>query len=76
MPVPSFKEDHISQLHALKLLMNKVWQYISSEQGLEARGGRTSNELETILKDQLQVLNTIKYKKRLNEKAVDGGNNS
>ena len=69
MPVPSFKEDHISQLHALKLLMNKVWQYISSEQGLEARGGRTSNELETILKDQL-------HKKRLNEKAVDGGNNS
>lgn len=63
MAVPSFKEDHISQLPALKLLMNMGWQYLSPEQALEARGGRTSNVLlETVLKDQLQVINTIEYK--------------
>ncbi len=63
MEVPSFKEDHISQLPALKLLMNMGWKYLSPEQALEARGGRTSNVLlETVLKDQLQVINTIEYK--------------
>jgi type I restriction enzyme R subunit len=63
MAVPSFKEDHISQLPALKLLMNMGWKYLTPEQALEARGGRTSNVLlETILKDQLQVINTIEYK--------------
>lgn len=63
MAVPSFKEDHISQLPALKLLMNMGWKYLSPEQALEARGGRTSNVLlETILKDQLQMINTIEYK--------------
>jgi type I restriction enzyme R subunit len=63
MAVPSFKEDHISQLPALKLLMNMGWKYLSPEQALEAREGRTSNVLlETILKDQLQIINTIEYK--------------
>src|SRR5690554_7100206 len=63
MAIPSFKEDHISQLPALKLLMNMGWKYLSPEQALEARGGRTSNVLlETILKNQLQVINTIEYK--------------
>lgn len=63
MAVPSFKEEHISQLPALKLLMNMGWKYLSPEQALEARGGRTSNVLlETILKDQLQIINTIEYK--------------
>lgn len=63
MAIPSFKEDHISQLPALKLLMNMGWKYLSPEQALEARGGRTSNVLlETILKDKLHVINTIEYK--------------
>lgn len=63
MAVPSFKEDHISQLPALKLLMNMGWKYLTPEQALEARGGRTSNVLlETILKEQLQNINTIDYK--------------
>jgi type I restriction enzyme R subunit len=65
MEVPSFKEDHISQLPALKLLMNMGWKYLSPEQALEARGGRTSNVLlETILKQQLQTINTIEYKSK------------
>ncbi|QEK52479.1 type I restriction endonuclease subunit R [Pedobacter aquae] len=65
MEVPSFKEDHISQLPALKLLMNMGWKYLSPEQALAARGGRTSNVLlETILKQQLQAINTIEYKSK------------
>lgn len=63
MSIPSFKEDHISQLPALKLLMNMGWQYLSPEQALEARGGRTSNVLlESILKKQLEHLNSVEYK--------------
>ena len=63
MAVPSFKEDLISQLPALKLLMNMGWKYLTPEQALEARARRTSNVLlETILKEQLQVINTIEYK--------------
>lgn len=63
MNTPSFKEDHISQLPALKLLMNMGWKYLTPEQALEARGGRTSNVLlETILKEQLQKINAIEYK--------------
>lgn len=37
MNTPSFKEYHISQLPALKLLMNMGWKYLSPEQALEAR---------------------------------------
>src|SRR5690606_26001067 len=63
MEVPSFKEDHISQLPALKLLMNMGWNYLTPEQALEARAGRTSNVLlETILKEQLYSINSIEYK--------------
>ncbi|MFY0673979.1 MAG: type I restriction endonuclease subunit R [Bacteroidia bacterium] len=63
MPVPSFKEDHISQLPALKLLMNMGWQYLSPEQALAARGSRASNVLlEPILKEQLGQINAIEYK--------------
>ncbi|MFT7032405.1 MAG: type I restriction enzyme R subunit [Cyclobacteriaceae bacterium] len=63
MSTPSFKEDLISQVPALQLLMKMGWNYLSPEQALEARGGRTSNVLlETILKKQLQEINQINYK--------------
>lgn len=65
MLVPSFKEDHISQLPALKLLMNMGWRYLSPEQALEARGGRSSNVLlETVVKKQLKSFNRIEYKQK------------
>jgi len=63
MSVPSFLEDHISQLPALKLLMNMGWKYLTPEQALESRAGRKSNVLlEAILKKQLQKINAIEYK--------------
>lgn len=63
MNTPSFKEDHISQLPALMLLIKMGWNYLSPEQALEARGGRTANVLlEDILSSQLEKINSIEYK--------------
>lgn len=62
---PSFIEDHISQVPALKLLMNMGWKYLSPDEALEARGGRSSNVLlEDILKGQLEKINKIDYKQK------------
>ncbi|MCK9613821.1 MAG: HsdR family type I site-specific deoxyribonuclease [Bacteroidales bacterium] len=63
MEVPSFIEDHISQVPALQLLMKMGYQYLTPDQALDARGGRSSNVLlETILRQQLQKINSIIYK--------------
>ncbi len=63
MEVPSFIEDHISQIPALQLLMKMGYQYLSPDQALDARGGRSSNVLlESVLKQQLQQINSITYK--------------
>jgi type I restriction enzyme R subunit len=65
MQTPSFIEDHISQIPALKLLMNMGWKYLSPDEALAARGGRSSNVLlEDILKDQLEKINKIDYKQK------------
>lgn len=65
MDTPSFIEDHISQIPALKLLMNLGWKYLTPDQALEARTNRTSNVLlEGILKEQLQKINKIEYKQK------------
>lgn len=65
MNTPSFIEDHISQIPALKLLMNMGWKYLSPDEALEARGGRSSNVLlEDILKNQLEKINKIDYKQK------------
>lgn len=63
MELPSFKEDHISQIPALQLLMKLGYRYLTPEEALEARGNRSSNVLlETILKKQLREINRIEYK--------------
>lgn len=65
MDTPSFIEDHISQIPALKLLMNMGWKYLSPDEALTARGGRSSNVLlEDILKIQVQKINKIDYKQK------------
>ncbi|MCX5726853.1 MAG: HsdR family type I site-specific deoxyribonuclease [Candidatus Saganbacteria bacterium] len=61
--IPSFKEDHISQVPALQLLINLGYTYLTPEEALNARGGKTSNViLETIFEKQLHQINTILYK--------------
>jgi len=65
MSTPSFREDYISQLPALKFLMNLGWQYLTPDEALLARNSRVSGVLlENILKDQLQKINTIEYKQK------------
>lgn len=65
MELPSFKEDHISQIPALQMLMKLGYRYLTPEEALEARGNRSSNVLlETILKKQLAAINKIEYKSK------------
>jgi type I restriction enzyme R subunit len=60
---PSYIEDHISQIPALQLLIKMGYQYVSPDEAMELRGGRTSNVLlEPILKTQLEKINSIQYK--------------
>lgn len=56
----SFKEDHISLIPALLLLQKLGYTYITPEEALELRGGKTSNVLlEPILRKQLGEINSI-----------------
>ena len=60
---PSYKEDHISQIPALQMLIKLGYTYLSPNEAIKLRSGRTSNVLlEPILKQQLQKLNSIQYK--------------
>ena len=60
---PSFKEDHISQVPALQLLVNLGYIYLTPEEALNARSSKTSNVvLEIVLEKQLRQINTILYK--------------
>ena len=61
METPSFKEDHISQIPALQMLVNLGYTYLSQEQALKYRGDKTSNVLlEDILREQLKEINSVK----------------
>ena len=58
---PLIREDHISQIPALQLLMNLGWQYLSPAETLAQRGGRMSGVLlEGILAEQLARINRIR----------------
>jgi hypothetical protein len=59
MNTPSFKEDHISQIPALQMLVNMGYTYLSQEESLQARGNKTSN-----VKYQMfgtEIITTISY---------------
>jgi type I restriction enzyme, R subunit len=61
MDIPSFKEDHISQIPALQLLQKLGYTYLSPEEAEKFRGGKTSNVLlEDILRKQLKEINSEK----------------
>lgn len=61
MNVPSFKEDHISQIPALQLLQNLGYQYLTPEEAMLLRGNKTSNVLlEDVLRKQLKEINSIR----------------
>lgn len=61
METPSFKEDHISQIPALQMLVNLGYTYLSPAEAERLRGGKRSNVLlEDILRKQLKEINSIK----------------
>ncbi len=61
METPSFKEDHISQIPALQLLQKLGYTYLSQEEAMQLRGGKTTNVLlEDVLRKQLKEINSIK----------------
>ena len=63
MNVPSYLEDHLSQIPAIQLLINMGYQYLTPTKASELRGGRTSVVLfEDILRKQLYQINTIQRK--------------
>lgn len=63
MDTPSFKEDHISQIPAIQLLVNLGYTYLSPTEALRLRGGKESAVLlEPVLLEQLSRLNEINYK--------------
>ena len=56
----SFKEDHISQIPALKILQKLGYKYLSPDEVMRLRGNSMSNVLlEPILRDQLTRINTV-----------------
>lgn len=61
MDTPSFKEDHISQVPALQMLVNLGYTYLSPAEAERLRGGKTTHVLlEDVLRKQLKEINSIR----------------
>ena len=74
----SFKENDISQKPALELLQKLGYLYLSPEEALMMRGGKTSNVLlEEVLRRQLRELNSIRVgsrkEERFSEQNIENG---
>lgn len=74
----SFKENDISQRPALELLQKLGYQYLSPDEALAMRGGKTSNVLlEEVLRRQLRKLNSIRVgnhrEERFSEQNIENG---
>jgi len=60
--LPSFKEDHISQIPALQFLQKAGYQYLTPEEANNYRGNKQSNVImEGILEEQLNKLNGFEF---------------
>lgn len=58
-----FNEKYLSQIPALQQLINLGYKYLTPEQALAERGGRSANViLEGVLRQQLKKINRINYK--------------
>jgi len=74
----SFKENDISQRPALELLAKMGYQYLSPEETMKMRDGKTSNVLlEEVLRQQLRELNSIRIgshsEARFSEQNIENG---
>ena len=78
MSLISFKENDISQRPALELLQALGYKYLSPDDALALRGGKTSNVLfEDVLRQQLRKLNSIRIgnhsEARFSEQNIENG---
>jgi type I restriction enzyme R subunit len=63
MPLPSYREELISQIPAAQLLMAMGYQYLTPDKALQLRGGRERNVVLTdILEGWLRENNAYAYK--------------
>ena len=74
----SFKENDISKNPALELLIKLGYKYLTPEEALAMRGGKTSNVLlEEVLRRQLRELNSIRIgnrrEERFSEQNIENG---
>lgn len=74
----SFKENDISKNPALELLIKLGYKYLTPEEALVMRGGKTSNVLlEEVLRRQLRELNSIRIgsrkEERFSEQNIENG---
>ena len=61
--LPATREKLISQIPALQLLINLGWEYLTPEEALAARGGKTASVLlDRVLEDQLRAMNRIEFR--------------
>ena len=78
MSLISFKENDISHRPALELLQALGYKYLSPDDALALRGGKTSNVLfEDVLRQQLRKLNSIRIgnhsEARFSEQNIENG---
>ncbi|RYX93097.1 type I restriction endonuclease subunit R [bacterium] len=66
--LPSFQEDHISQIPALQLLQNLGYTYLTPAEANDLRNNKKSNViLDVILENQLRKINRIYTKGRYHD---------
>jgi type I restriction enzyme R subunit len=60
---PSYREDDSSQLPVIQLLINLGYTYLTREETVRQRGGKTGGVLlDGILEEQLRKMNRIRFK--------------
>ncbi|MDA1014851.1 MAG: HsdR family type I site-specific deoxyribonuclease [Planctomycetota bacterium] len=60
---PSTLENRSSQIPSLQLLMNLGWEYVTPDEALDMRGGKTASVmLDRVLEDQLRTMNHIDFR--------------
>jgi type I restriction enzyme, R subunit len=61
--MPTFREDPMSQLPAVELLVNLGWEYLTPAEAMVLRGGkRRVVVLEDVLRSKLRDLNSFNYR--------------
>lgn len=63
--VPSYLEDHSSQVPALLMLCRMGYTYLSSEEADQMRGSRSEVLLKPVVEEQLRKINSISFRDKV-----------